>query len=1592
MQGQREINNDGKPGMDRPDGVKATSTEALLRASVVAIEVGGGDLLGSGFLVAPRVVATCAHVLADSRDELPSQATGHVDGGERKLCLAPVRAWYHRDDPDGLDLAFLWVTEDVDLPYALLSDVGEVDDTLMAYGHPQGSFRSGQTATFRYAGPSRLGTGSTAWEAHRVHGIPVSAGYSGSPVLNLRTGAVRGMLCLSNDRGSAHMVGAEDILARLPEEGARAQARSDAWLATLTDEQLRATGWRYAGPRLRAYLEAAVRAASLSAYPEAPDGPRSADLSARYIDQSAIVARQPDGAPAEAPAASVFRQDEDALVLGGPGMGKSTLLRMGLVSCARGWQVSPPPKVVPALVQAADLVNQRPLPQLIAESVEAALSAAGILDAWPPEFFAADPAPGTRWLVLVDGLDEILDPETRRGVLTKLSGVAEHPSAGYQFIIASRPLPTGELAGQEGWLASHYRLRPFDATQLRLLAESFLRTADPADVARGSEQLVRDLDRARLTGVARAPLLAAMLCQLLVINPDRSLPSSLTEIYEQFVHALAAPQHVPGSRGIYAQAGSAFAPYGPVALQAVTDVLDRADVLLGRLALAKRNGDTRAAEDLLAMWESGSRPARIPERKWREFLRDLLRRSGLLTEWLGDFRFTHDSIADYLAARAVIADEGLSVTAFEELFYRWHRPWPGVEPTWRPPNWQYSYTRFLMALWPDKTRTADSLRHVARDGGLTGCDFVLSLAEDGIVVNQDVIEAAWATLARVASTSVSYGFAARRALELLTSTGATNTLAAVMTAERTGEEIRIQAAVALAKFGDVRGADRLTALASDPGRDAVNRFNAWAALRHVDPAGAADLLVVVFPALAVQLGADAAGEYVLRRMDHAEGIEAIAQIAAGESFLPAYRDMAAALLGRFGDSRVIDALAISASRPEIPADLRDAALAALVKINTLDADTALLSIAENEALSGRVRLQAIMRLARQRRPGVIGQLTAIAADSRVEAPVRIRAVGLLAEMHAQQSLRALAAPRGDDHNVRMAAIGFLIARAAKADVQTLVAFTQDPQIDPGLRISAAQALQALGHPEAAEIFAALAMDGSVGPELQRSAAELAEDYETDEFEAGAAAASVGRYVTAGGERRQAHARIFLFTGLSQWPAIVGGDLTDPNRLVALPQCLRELAAASQDESLGSRVRWSAKEALGGLGYAAAEVEVRHDGRSETFKHGASDVFLRLIAAAVGANSGKLDPEADTMRERAIAQRLDLIRSYAQDSAKPIYVRRYSAEIIARLGDKRGNEVLVNLMSYRGQYLKWQCDIAVSLARVDDSRGTNFLRAVIADPNIPRWRKQRVAFQLRTVNDPEAERFLQGLRPTMPWSPRAVRLSGDLDVALGVRAQLADGSVSVDPEVRKLAADALAQFRDADTIRNLVSNAVSAHSPFNVRRQAITSLALQGAAAELADVAENTGIDSTVRCWAAEEAAWLADPRGAEVLVALIGDESVDSYTRRRAAFFLARLADARGTRLLAHLATDPGSTLDARQTATQLLIQMRYVQDLQSIVLAPDASDDARSYAIDILASRHDTDALIDLRQRRDLTIAARQRIAHVMRKSRARTGKLTRR
>jgi hypothetical protein len=83
--------------------------EELFRSAVLALESpnAAGDSLGTGFLIVPRVVVTCAHVIA-SRASLPTMVTALSSDGEERVELVVVPAWYHGRDEGRPDLAFLW--------------------------------------------------------------------------------------------------------------------------------------------------------------------------------------------------------------------------------------------------------------------------------------------------------------------------------------------------------------------------------------------------------------------------------------------------------------------------------------------------------------------------------------------------------------------------------------------------------------------------------------------------------------------------------------------------------------------------------------------------------------------------------------------------------------------------------------------------------------------------------------------------------------------------------------------------------------------------------------------------------------------------------------------------------------------------------------------------------------------------------------------------------------------------------------------------------------------------------------------------------------------------------------------------------------------------------------------------------------------------------------------------------------------------------------------------------------------------------------------------------------------------------------------
>ncbi len=201
-------------------------------AATVRIDI-GYQANGTGFFVAPGQILTCAHVIEPAI--LGSSSIGVVDiqGREYQLREAPVA------DME-TDLAWLRLqTAPVDVPIALLLGAVDTLDSLSTYGYPPDK-PHGVPATFEaegfVPGPQPL---------IKFKQGQVQRGMSGAPLLNLRTGAVCGVMRRTRDAKQAlggYGIPVETIqqAAFFPELQRHVYAANGAksvWFEALTPEQ-----------------------------------------------------------------------------------------------------------------------------------------------------------------------------------------------------------------------------------------------------------------------------------------------------------------------------------------------------------------------------------------------------------------------------------------------------------------------------------------------------------------------------------------------------------------------------------------------------------------------------------------------------------------------------------------------------------------------------------------------------------------------------------------------------------------------------------------------------------------------------------------------------------------------------------------------------------------------------------------------------------------------------------------------------------------------------------------------------------------------------------------------------------------------------------------------------------------------------------------------------------------------------------------------------------------------------------------------------------------------------------------------------------
>ncbi|KOV17084.1 hypothetical protein ADK60_27485 [Streptomyces sp. XY431] len=423
--------------------------------------------------------------------------------------------------------------------------------------------------------------------------------------------------------------------------------------------------------QIRDYLTAVCDAAARVPYhDELLDVPPVSEL---YVRQQVRGASGDTEAAQAAPAEVVFDADSSICVLlGGPGGGKSTLLRHHLIEAAahllRGEAGA---ETVPVLVNAAALTGTAVLPQAIADAVADDLAPYALLDRPAAELFRLPPLPGGRWLVLVDGLDEVANSWARGRVLNLIATATRSATAPWRFVVATRPLPNSDL-DMLGSGVPCLELQQFEAADVALYARRWFRGTDNSE--RNIEAFISALWESGLGTLARTPLMAAMLCRLHQAAPDRQLPTGRSEVYRSFVemlyyqntHKRIARTHAEAVRNLAARYQN---PPDIRAAEALAEhVRDTLPALVNALAYERITGNPTPAIELLTNRSDLARPRGIAREHWHAFLGDLLRPTGMLVQRGGDFHFLHQTVLEHCAARHAARDDAARAALLVELF------------------------------------------------------------------------------------------------------------------------------------------------------------------------------------------------------------------------------------------------------------------------------------------------------------------------------------------------------------------------------------------------------------------------------------------------------------------------------------------------------------------------------------------------------------------------------------------------------------------------------------------------------------------------------------------------------------------------------------------------------------------------------------------------------------------------------------------------------------------------------------------------------------------------------------------------------------
>ncbi|MEV6763530.1 trypsin-like peptidase domain-containing protein [Streptomyces sp. NPDC051105] len=951
----------------------------LVRAGADA----GFRRIGSGYLIAPRLVLTARHVV----EEHPGAAWPRIDvrvghpQDDTRRCTAHV-CWTHSD---GRDVALLLLDESVEAPGAVRwgHPVGNDPLPYDALGFPAATTSDGQYGVEHLRGELPvLGGGSGDQDRYVLDQGP-------APEADSRSGG----RAWAGASGSAvfcrdHLVGVviHDDEAfrnrRLHACPARSFVDDPGFADVLERHGDGRPRLSQVGTDLERYLRAARLAATEHPYPGVVPGTMP-PLSHIYVRQQVVSRNSPaeesagnaglmasgllPASPPQ-PADEVLTGDGACLVVGGPGGGKSSLLRTRLTHGATRWlDGTADPGPAPVLVPAAALVGA-PLSRALAGTVNAQLHRYGLTSPLPDTFFEDRPAPGHGWLVLVDGLDEITSVSGREDVLRTVA----HAGDQYAFVVATRPVREAEQGILDPQVP-RYELEPFRTDELEHVATGWFRALDVTEPEQTAQKFLRTLHAMGLIDLARVPLTMSMLCQLHANAPTEPLPRGRGAIYRGFVDLLRERQYAAGA---VEQARAALRQYGSDAEAGAERTVQNLRPILADLAhrlLFAVEHEGRPALDAVQDHECAERPAAVPERRWREFLESVLCGTGLLTRRSDDLVFTHQTFLEYFAARHAVGDEKRLRVVFRETFLRSARPRRPFGKRWAPPDHD-PFGGFLLDITPDDHPLKTEFLTLITSGraGLAGHEFLVKQARSGTSLPEGVIKDSVKLIGGLSRDRSLDGFARLRLIAVVSNidttleTEALRELAADPTADNYARTV---AAITLGGLAPGEPTRFLGDLAEDApgGATPPSRLGAALALTELDMAAGLRQLHELARDSGVLLPERMRAAIVLRMLDGQSGQAELLRALADDTTLPVGHRITVGWLLHDADHDTATALHEKIARdPATQAAQRVEAARSLSGIDPRRARTVLGELVDDTTLGRRHRRQAAELLSRTR--------------------------------------------------------------------------------------------------------------------------------------------------------------------------------------------------------------------------------------------------------------------------------------------------------------------------------------------------------------------------------------------------------------------------------------------------------------------------------------------------------------------------------------------------------------------------------------------------------------------------------------------------